>query len=80
MTKTQIAVVAIAAITVAGGIYAHRENAKLVCERFPDLDPKAAKKAYSKMMRKAYTGVYGDIARYDDRDMDNLFLQEYYSL
>lgn len=74
-TKTAIAV-AVVAIAVVGATVQMKSLSNQVVERFPDIDPKVARKAYRKMMLKAAAGQYTDAELSDDAAMDKLFLVE----
>jgi hypothetical protein len=76
-TQKTTAVVAVASALVAGYVTLSK-NATLdhLNERFPDLDPKIAKRTYKKIMRDALRGKM-NFDNWSEAQFDALFLQEY---
>lgn len=78
--KIAIASVAVVATVAAVAKTSHDYNQDLY-ERFPDVDRKIVRRAYRRMMTKAFTGQYEtDMQHWNDEVMDTLFRVEVFNL
>ena len=76
MNKTAlIASVALVAGVVAIPVIRYNSLINQVADRFPMIDRKIIRKAYSTFMKNAADKKYGDMANFTDQKMDELFLE-----
>ena len=75
MNNKQKATLCVLAVFGVAGVVQFKRYQKMVCTRFPEIDPKIARKAYRTMFMKAATNQYDTLPE-SDEDMDKLFLAE----
>lgn len=70
MNKTKL----IAATVLCGAAFVayHLKHRNIIVHRFPDLDPKVVRAAYSTMMKRALKGDYADVDG-SEETMDRIF-------
>jgi hypothetical protein len=74
MNITKIAI-ATGVAAVAIGTYVWSEGTvHATIDRFPDVDPKVARKVYWKVMREVAKGSFGDVSNYSVEQMDSIFM------
>jgi hypothetical protein len=79
MYKTIITTAVVTAVSVAAALH-YRSMSDAVVARFPEIDSKIARKAYRRMLIKAYSGEYNDIDTASDDAMDVLFNVEVFRI